>query len=65
AGEYADVYQALLEQRAHEEDRPLNREALSDLLRAHLVRGVGLLTARRNLAGIQNLLEILEMYDVS
>jgi DNA sulfur modification protein DndE len=60
AGEYADVYLALLIQRAHEEARPVSREVLSELLivRIHIARGIGFLTVRRQLNGINDLLEI-------
>lgn len=58
AGEYADVYLALLIQRAHEEARVASREVLSELVRIHITRGIGFLTARRQLNGINDLLEI-------
>jgi DNA sulfur modification protein DndE len=55
AGEFSDVYHALLLQRAHEEKIQLTKDLLSDLLRAHLIRGIGLLTAKRALTGIHRL----------
>lgn len=58
AGEQADVYLALLIQRSHEEGRPANREVLSELVRLHITRGIGFLTARRQLDGISSLMQI-------
>lgn len=58
AGEQADVYVALLVQRAHDDARPADREVLSELARAHIVRGIGFLTARRQMTSIGDLLEI-------
>ena len=58
AGEYADIYLAMLIHRAREEARPGNRESLSELVRVHITRGIGFLTARRQLNGISDLLEI-------
>lgn len=57
AGEQADVYVSLLAQRAHDDGRQINREVLSELARVHVVRGIGFLTARRQLAGISQLLQ--------
>lgn len=57
AGEYADTYQALLIQRAHDDGRSITREALTELARAHVTRGIGFLTARRQMSGISELLE--------
>lgn len=57
AGEHADVYEALLAQRAHDDGRQISRETLSELARNHVVRGVGFLTARRQLSGISQLLK--------
>jgi DNA sulfur modification protein DndE len=58
AGEYADIYTALLIQRAHEDNRPLSRETLSEMARIHVTRGIGFLTARRQMEGISDLLGI-------
>ena len=58
AGEYADIYSALLVQRAHDDGRTVSREVLSELTRTHITRGIGLLTARREMAGISSLLRI-------
>ncbi|MFT3868426.1 MAG: DNA sulfur modification protein DndE [Nibricoccus sp.] len=58
AGEYAEIYSALLIQRAHIERTPATREVISELLRNHIIRGIGFLTARRNLNGIGDLLKI-------
>lgn len=58
AGEHADIYVALLIQRAHYEARSVNREVLSELARVHVTRGIGFLTARRQLDGISDLLRI-------
>jgi len=58
AGEQADVYAALLTQRAYEESRIASRDVLSELARIHVTRGIGFLTARRQLTGIADLIEI-------
>jgi DNA sulfur modification protein DndE len=58
AGEHADSYFALLLRRAHLENKAAEREILSELLRLHITRGIAFLTARRNLNGIEDLLEI-------
>jgi DNA sulfur modification protein DndE len=58
AGEHADAYLALLIQRARAESRPITREVLSELLRIHVTRGIGFLTARRQMNGISDMLEI-------
>lgn len=58
AGEHAEIYTALLIQRAHQEKRAATRETLSELLRIHVIRGIGFLTARRQLNGISDLLKI-------
>ena len=58
AGEHADIYVALLTQRAHEEVRQVSREVLSELARVHITRGIGFLTARRQMGGVSDLLEI-------
>lgn len=60
AGEYSDVYLAILIQRAHDDARPASREVLSELVRIHITRGIGFLTARRQLTGIDGLLEIVK-----
>lgn len=59
AGEHADVYVSLLIQRAHDDGRQINREVLSELARAHVVRGIGFLTARRQLSSISQLLDTI------
>ena len=41
-----------------DEERTINRDSLSELLRLHVTRGIGLLTARRQLNGIGDLLEL-------
>lgn len=58
AGEHADTFIALLIQRAHEEASRADREALSDLVRIHITRGIGFLTARRQMNGIHDMLNI-------
>lgn len=58
AGEHAELYAALLVQRAHAEEKPATREVLSEMVRAHVIRGIGLLTARRQMSGIRDLLSI-------
>jgi DNA sulfur modification protein DndE len=58
AGEYADMYLAMLTQRAHDESKPISREVLSELVRQHVVRGISSLTARRQMQGIADLLEL-------
>lgn len=58
AGEFSELYHALLLQRAHDDQIQIEKDSLSDLLRAHIVRGIGLLTSRRELAGIHSLLAI-------
>lgn len=58
AGDHADIYAALLIQRAHEEGRPANRETLSELVRIHITRGIGFLTARRQMESIRDMLKI-------
>lgn len=58
AGENAEVFAALLTQRAHDEVRQVTREVLSDLARVHITRGIGFLTARRQMNGISDMLEI-------
>ena len=57
-GDYADVYFALLVQRAQEDGRPATRETLSEILRIHVTRGIGSLTARRQMNSIREMLEI-------
>jgi DNA sulfur modification protein DndE len=57
AGEHADVYLALLIDRAHQETKAVDREALSELARVHVIRGIGFLTARRQLNSIGDLLQ--------
>ena len=59
AGEHADIYFSLLAQRAHEEGRAVSREVLSEMARVHVVRGIGFLTARRQLTSISNRLEAI------
>jgi DNA sulfur modification protein DndE len=58
AGDQADVYAALLIQRAHEEIMPATREVLSELARVHITRGIGFLTARRQMSGVGDLFEL-------
>lgn len=58
AGEHAELYAALLVQRAHVEEKAATREVLSEMVRAHVIRGIGFLTARRQLSGIRDLLSI-------
>jgi DNA sulfur modification protein DndE len=58
AGEHADVYAALLLQRAHDERRNPSRELLSEMARVHVTRGIGILTAFRQMEGISDLLGV-------
>jgi len=60
AGEHVDIYAALLIERAHEENRTISRETLSELARIHVTRGIGFLTARRQMDGISDFLGIAE-----
>jgi DNA sulfur modification protein DndE len=60
AGEQSDIYLALLIHRARDEAQPVTREGLSELVRLHVTRGIGLLTAQRHLAGISGLFKIVE-----
>ena len=60
AGEYADIYSALLVQRAHDDKRPPLREVLSEMARLHVTRGIGILTAYRQMDGISDLLNICD-----
>lgn len=57
-GDLADVYLALLIQRAHEDHQQATRVALSELVRVHVTRGIGQLTARRQLIGISELFDV-------
>ena len=57
AGEHADLYQALLWDRIHEEGEEPSKENLLHCLRAHITRGIVYLTARRELKDITNLLK--------
>lgn len=59
-GEYADILAALLIQRAHEDNRNPSRETLSEMARIHVTRGIGVLTAQRQMNGIGDLLGIAE-----
>ena len=60
AGEYADIYSALLVQRAHDDSRTPSREVLSEMARLHVTRGIGILTAYRQMDGIGDLLDICD-----
>jgi DNA sulfur modification protein DndE len=58
AGEHAAAYQVLLTIRAKEEDILEDKDEMANFLRAHIVRGIGYLTARRELNSIANLASI-------
>ncbi len=58
-GDQSDIYLALLIQRAQGEARPVTREGLTELVRLHVTRGIGLMTAQRQLAGIDGLFELV------
>lgn len=57
AGEHADLYHALLLDRVHREGGTPTKENLLQCLRAHILRGIGYLTARRELRDITGLLK--------
>lgn len=56
AGEYQDIYLALLKQRCKAAGLPLTPDVLSRQLRLHLHRGIGYLYADRGIRTIEGLL---------
>jgi len=56
AGEYTEVYEALVLHRAESEEIELNVNSEALLLRRHIVRGVARLAARRDLGSISDFL---------
>ena len=56
AGEYTEVYEALVLHRAESEQIELNVNSEAVLLRRHIVRGVARLVARRDLGSISDFL---------
>lgn len=58
AGDHSSIYRALLLKRAKEEEILEDKEAMANFLRAHIVRGISYLTARRELKSIANLASI-------
>lgn len=58
AGDKGAIYYALLVDRCHKEGLEIKSDNLTWLLRRHLVRGIGYLTARRDLKDIDGLVQI-------
>lgn len=56
AGDKGAIYYALIVDRCHKEGKEVQTENLTWLLRRHLVRGIGFLTARRDLKDIDGLI---------
>lgn len=57
-GDKGAIYYALLVDRCHKEGLEIRTENLTLLLRRHLVRGIGYMTARRDLKDIEGLINI-------
>ncbi|MGI5485418.1 DNA sulfur modification protein DndE [Microtetraspora malaysiensis] len=55
AGQYSDVYLALLKQRCMSDGQLPTDERLGKLLNIHLHRGIGYLAGRRNLVSVDDL----------
>jgi DNA sulfur modification protein DndE len=58
AGNYGDIYLALLKQRCIADGEKPTEEALADTLTIHLHRGIGHLAGRRTLKSIDDLIQI-------
>lgn len=58
SGEKGAIYYALIVDRCHKEGLGINTENLTWLLRRHVVRGIGYLTARRELKSISGLISV-------
>jgi DNA sulfur modification protein DndE len=58
AGDNGAIYYALLVDRCHREELEIQSDNLTLLLRRHLIRGIGYMTARRDLKGIEHLIQI-------
>ncbi len=56
AGEYADIYMALLKERCHRDDLKLTEKVLSEQLRLHIHRGIGYLAGDPNIKSIEGLI---------
>ena len=56
AGDYPEIYMALIKQRCKEQGREVTKKNLSDLLHRHIHRGVSYLVGDPNLQGIVGLL---------
>lgn len=57
-GEYADVYLGLLKQRNIDEGLQTDDQTLQEQLKLHLHRGIGYLTSRKDLQGIEDLINL-------
>lgn len=55
AGQYGEIYLALLKQRCAADNEPITDERLSQVLSMHLHRGIGFLAGRRDLQSISDL----------
>lgn len=58
AGPHGDLYWALLRQRCHHDDLPLDDDTLNHQFRLHLHRGIGYLAGDRQLRTIADLLSL-------
>ena len=58
SGDKGAIYYALLVDRCEKEGLKIKSENLTWLLRRHLVRGIGYLTARRELKSIEGLIKV-------
>lgn len=58
SGDKGAIYYALMVDRCHKEGLEIKTENLTWLLRRHLVRGIGYLTARRELKSISGLVKV-------
>ena len=57
AGDYSEIYHALLLDRVNREEDELTKESMLHCLRAHITRGITYLTARRELKEVSKLVE--------
>ena len=58
-GEKGAIYYTLIVERCHKEGLEINTENLTWSLRRHVVRGIGYLTARRELKSISGLISVV------
>ena len=59
AGEYARIYEALLRERNMREGGKGAKEDLLQCLRAHITRGIGYLTARKDVRDVAGLVGLV------